>query len=173
MSANSLKTAQSGQSLSATKQGPKPGDFALGSAESRAAARAAVNQLTTKRGPQPGDITINLTFLTRERAREICRVLRALKENGESRGWDKIPPQPDSPRMWIKWPEGFDSDAAFKSDPPLTIEKVAEDDLSDIIRFYRDAFRKAKDDGVPLPPRLDPDLEWNGMAYVPAKNPRS
>jgi hypothetical protein len=155
--------------VTATRQGPKPADFPLGSIESRAAARAMVHRLAEKDGPQPGDITINLTFLTPERAREICRVLRALGEDGVNRGWDRIPPQPDSPRMWIKWPEGFDPDAAFESDPPLTMEEVTEDNLRDFLRFYHDAFRKAKDDGVPLPPRLDPDLVWNGMTYVSAK----
>ena len=169
MGANLLKTRQAGQSLCATKQGPRPGDFALGSAESRAAARATVHRLTEQGGPQPGDITINLTFLTLERAGEICRVLRALKEDGRSRGWDKVPPQPDSPRMWINWPDGFDPDAAFESDSPLTTDEVTEDNLQDILRFYHDAFRKAKDDGVPLPPRLDPDFTWNGMEYVPKK----
>ena len=75
-----------------------------------------------------------------------------------SRGWDSIPPEPDSPRMWFKWPEGFDPDAAFESDPPLTIDEVTEDNLRDVLRFYHDAFRKAKDEGVPLPPSLDPDF---------------
>jgi len=128
-----------------------------------------MERLEEQDGPQPGDIVVDLTFLTPERAGEICRVLRALKDDSVSMGWDKIPPQPDSPRMWIRWPEGFDPDAAFKSDPPLTIEEVTDDSLRDILGFYQDAFRKAKDDGVPLPPRLDPDLVWNGMTYVPAK----
>jgi hypothetical protein len=49
----------------------------------------------------------------------------------------------------------------------MAIDEVTEDSLTDIIRFYNDAYRKAKDDGVPLPPRLDPDLVWNGTTHVP------
>ncbi len=122
-----------------------------------------LQRLTDKDGPQPGDIWIDLTFLTQERATEICRVLRALAQ-------DSRPPEPDSPRMWLKWPEGFDPSPAFESDPPLTLDKVTDDNLRDVLRFYRDAYRKAKDDGVPLPPRLDPDLTWNGSEYVPKKS---
>jgi hypothetical protein len=164
-----LKTKEAQPVRAATHRRPSPADFPLGSAASRAAARAMLQQLAENDGPQPGDIWIDLTFLTLERATEICRVSRALREESVSRGWDRIPPQPDSPRMWIKWPEGFDPDAAFESDPPLTMKQVTDDDLRDVLRFYHDAFRKAKDDGVPLPPSLDPDLEWNGMSYVPAK----
>jgi hypothetical protein len=169
MPSKSLKTKQAQPPPTATRLGPSPADFSLGSVESRAAARAMLHQLAEKDGPQPGDIWIDLTFLTEERATDICRVLRALRENSARMGWDSIPPEPDSPRMWIKWPEGFDPDAAFTSDPPLTMDEVTDDNLHDVLRFYHDAFRKAKDDGVPLPPRLDPDFTWNGMEYVPKK----
>ncbi len=170
MLSKSLKTKQAQPPPTATHVRPSPADFPLGSVESRAAARAMLHQLAEKDGPQPGDIWIDLTFLTQERATEICRVFRALKEDSVSRGWDSISPEPDSPRMWIKWPEGFDPDAASESDPPLTMDEVTEDNLHDVLRFYDDAFRKAKDDGVPLPPRLDPDFTWNGMEYVPKKS---
>ena len=169
MRSNSLRTKQNKTDTPATVQGPKPGDFVLGSAESRAAARTIVQGLAKNDGPQPGDIWIDLTFLTPDRAGEICRVLQTLEEDGVSKGWDRIPPEPDSPRMWFKWPEGFDPDAAFKSDSPLTTDEVTDENLHDVLRFYHDAFRKAKDDGVPLPPRLDPDFTWNGMEYVPKK----
>jgi hypothetical protein len=170
LASKSLKNLGAGVAPTATGRGPKPADFPLGSMESRAAARAIVHRLAEKDGPQPGDIWIDLTFLTQERATEICRTLRALRENGVNRGWDSIPQEPDSPRMWFKWPEGFDPDAAFESDPPLTMDEVTDDNLHDVLRFYHDAFRKAKDDGVPLPPRLDPDFTWNGMEYVPKKS---
>lgn len=42
--ANSLKTKRNCQSLRATLSGPGPGDFPLGSAESRAAARAILQR---------------------------------------------------------------------------------------------------------------------------------
>jgi len=154
MASKSLKSRNLEVASTATSGGPKPADFPLGSMESRAAARAMVHPLSEKDGPQPGDIQIDLTFLTQERAREICRVLRALRENSVSSGWDSIPPEPDSPRMWLKFPEGFDPDAAFESDPPLTMDEVTDDNLNDLLRFYRDAFRKTRDNGVPLPAQV-------------------
>jgi hypothetical protein len=56
--------------------------------------------------------------------------------------------------MWLKFPEGFDPDAAFESDPPLTMDEVTDDNLNDLLRFYRDAFRKTRDNGVPLPAQV-------------------
>jgi hypothetical protein len=105
-----------------------------------------LHKLAEKHGPQPGDIWSDLTFLTPERATQICRTLRALKEQGP-----KAPEFPDaSPRMWLKWPEGFDPDAAFESDPPLTIDQVTDDDLQDFLRFCGEARRKVEQDGISI-----------------------
>jgi len=170
MRANLLKTNQQGQVQPATKRGPKPGDFALGSAESRAAARATVHQLTTKRGPQPGDIVVDLTFLGLERATEIWHLSNALKEDVRActgTYHDETSP----PRIWLKFPEGFDAGALPEN--KKTVRDFSDESLCDYLRVCKQGHREAKDAGHELPPDNDPDLVWDGTAYVPAKNPRS
>jgi hypothetical protein len=119
---NSLRTKQTGTNSPATAQGPKPGDFVLGSAESRAAARATVHRLAEKDGPQPGDIFIDLTFLTPKRAEEIYRLHCSVGESREALG--RIS---STPKMWLKFPEGFNPDSPPDSTPPLTLDNVPED----------------------------------------------
>jgi hypothetical protein len=152
MRSNLMKTKQSPSELPATAQGPKPGNYNLGSAESRAAARAIVYGLEKMDGPQPGDIRVDMTFLTLERATEIWRTLRAVREHSPG-----IPREPESRRIWIKWPVGFDPDAADR-EPPLAIEEVTDGNLTDVIRFHRDVFRRAKDNGHVLSPDVEDDL---------------
>ena len=164
MRSNSLKTKQRDLDSRATPQGPKPGDFVLGSAESRAAARVVVHRLAEKDGPQPGDIFIDLGFLGPKRAVEIYRVMCS---EGESTG--TLDRKPGYPKMWLKFPEGFDPNSLPESTPPLTFRNAPDDLLIDVIRCYNEAFRKAKQSGQTLPPELDPDLVWNGTAYVPKK----
>jgi hypothetical protein len=158
---NSLRTKQTDTDLPATAQGPKPGDFVLGSAESRATARAIVQRLTEKDGPQPGDIFIDLGFLAPKRVAEIYRVIRSFRES--SGVLDRIP---GNLKMWFKFPEGFSPDSIPDSTPPLTLDNAPDDLLEDLIRCFNEAFRKAKQSGQPLLPELDPDLVWNGLAYV-------
>jgi len=160
-----LKTKQHDTDPPATAQGPKPGDFVLGSAESRAAARAAVCRIAEKDGPQPGDIFIDLGFLTPKRAAEVYRVACSASESG--RALDRIP---GTPKMWLKFPEGCDPDSPDDGAAALTMENAPDDLLRDVIRCHDRAFRKAKQNGQSLPPELDPDLVWNGIAYVPAEN---
>jgi hypothetical protein len=164
MHSNSLRTKRTDTNSSATAKGPKPGDFVLGSAESRAAARAAVHRLAEKDGPQPGDIFIDLGFLGPKRAAEICRLTCSERE---SKGTpDRIP---GKPVVWIKRPEGFDPNSLPESTPPLTFRNAPDDLLIDAMECYNEGFRKAKQSGQTLPPELDPDLVWNGTAHVPKK----
>jgi hypothetical protein len=162
MPSKSLKNSGGKVASTATSGGPKPADFPLGSVESRAAARAMVHRLAEKDGPQPGDISIDLTFLTLQRAAEIYRLHCSVGESREAPG--RVP---GHPKMWLKFPKGFNPDSVPDSTPPLTFENAPDDLLKDVIRYHNEAFRKAKDSGQALPPELDPDLAWNGMAYVP------
>jgi hypothetical protein len=167
MRSNSLRTKQADIDAPATQQGPKPGDFVLGSAESRAAARAIVQWLAEKDGPQPGDIFIDLGFLAPKRAAEVYRLIHSAKASKASKGTpDRIPGEP---KMWLKFPEGFDPDSLPEGAPPLTWNNAPNDLLKDLIRCYNESFRKAKQNGQSLRPEFDPDLVWNGMAYVPKK----
>ena len=163
---NSLTTKQTGTNSPATARGPKPGDFVLGSAESRAAARARVRRLAEQDGPQPGDIFIDVDvgFLTRERAAEIYRVIHSPRESREA-----FNRTPGEPKTWFKFkfPAGFDPNSLPESTPPLTLDNAPEDLLTDLLRCYNEGLRKAKQSGQSLPPHLDPDLVWNGMVYVP------
>jgi hypothetical protein len=165
MHSNPLRTKQSNTNSPATAQGPKPGDFGLGSAASRAAARSIVQRLAEKDGPQPGDIIVDLGFLAPKRAAEVYRLIhsddRELKEP-----LDRIP---GKPVMWLKRPEGFDPNSLPESTPPLTFRNAPDDLLIDAMECYNEAFRKAKRNGQTLPPDLDPDLVWNGTTYVPKK----
>ena len=164
MHSNPLRTKQSNTNSPATAQGPKPGDFVLGSAESRAAARAAVHLLAEKDGPQPGDIFIDLGFLAPKRAAEIYCLIRS---DGESTGTlDRIP---GKPTIWIKPPGGFDPNSLPENTPSLTLRNAPDALLMDVMECYNEAFRKAKQSGQTLPPDLDPDLVWNGTAHVPKK----
>jgi hypothetical protein len=164
MHSNPLRTKQSNTNSPATAQGPKPGDFGLGSAASRAAARSIVQRLAEKDGPQPGDIFIDLGFLAPKRAAEIYRLIRC---DGESTGTlDRIP---GKPTIWIKPLEGFDPNSFPESTPPLNFRNAPDDLLIDVMECYDEAFRKAKRSGQTLPPELDPDLVWNGTTYVPKK----
>jgi hypothetical protein len=71
--------------------------------------------------------------------------------------------------MWLKRPEGFDPNSLPESTPPLTFRDAPDDLLIDVMRCHNEAFRKAKQSGQTLPPEFDPDLVWNGTAYVPKK----
>lgn len=164
MRSNLLKTNQPGIDSPATRQGPMPGNFVLGSAESRAAARAAVHRLTEKQSPQPGDIFVDLGSLGPKRAAEIYRVARNQRESTGTP--DRIPGRS---MMWLKLPKGLDPDSLPESTPPMTWHNAPVDLLKDFIRCCNEAFRNAKQSGQQLPPEFDPDLAWNGMAYVPGK----
>jgi hypothetical protein len=168
MRSNSLRTKQTDTNSTATAQGPKPGDFVLGSAESRAAARAIVQRPAEKDGPQPGDLVIDLGFLTPERAAKVYRVTFSVEKS------ERTPTGIlDDSEMWIKWPEGFNPASLPDSTPPLTLENIPDDLLEDAVECYQEGFRRAKQNGQRLPPELDPDLVWNGIAYVPAEKPVS
>jgi hypothetical protein len=164
MHPNSLRTKQADLDVPATRQGPKPGDFTLGSAESRAAARAVVHRLAEKDGPEPGDIFIDLDFLGPKRAVEVYRLMCSDRESTGT--LDRIP---GKPTMWLKRPEGFDPNSLPENTPPLTLRNAPDDLLIDVMKCYDEAFRKAKQSGQTLPPEFDPDLVWNGTAYVPKK----
>lgn len=135
--------------LPATVPGPKPGDFALGSVESRAAARAILHRLAENDGPQPEDIFIDLSFLTPQRVGEIWQLLRSLGPDSE-RG--RVPGEP---KIWLKWPEGFNPKLVQESTPPLTFQNASEDLVTDVLRVSNDAFRKAKQEGKKLPTFLN------------------
>ena len=80
---------------------PKPGDFRLGSAKSRAAARALIQE---RNRPAPSPFgTVNLSFLSVDRAREIYAKIRALPSG------DSI----DTEWFRVRWPDGF-----TPGDPP-------------------------------------------------------
>ena len=73
----------------------KPGDFALGSAKSRAAARALILERYRPIPPPWG--ALNLSFLTVESARELYAKVSALPK-GHLIGTAWFP---------IRWPDGF------------------------------------------------------------------
>lgn len=90
--------------LPATAPGLKPGDFALGSAESRAAARAKVQALEKLEGPQPGDI--HLDWSDRPQTPEEQAGLAALYSRASVAGKaDKR--IPGIPVFWITFPDWF------------------------------------------------------------------
>ena len=142
---NSLKPRLDDVDLPATARGPKPGDFPLGSVESRAAARAIVDQRAQSDGPQPGEVVVDLGFLATERAVEIYRLIRSIRE---LRRPDRIPGQP---MIWFKFtfPEGFDPDSVLENTPPLTFENASDDLLRDVIRCHNEALRQAEQKGPP------------------------
>jgi hypothetical protein len=74
---------------------PKPGDFPLSSAKSRAAARALIQERSRPTPPPWG--TLNLSFLTVEEARELYAKVRALP------GEHLI----GTPWFPVRWPDGF------------------------------------------------------------------
>jgi hypothetical protein len=162
VSFNSLRTKQPHVESPATRHGLKPGDFALGSAESRAAARAIIHRLAEKDGPQPGDVSIDLGLLPPGQLAEFYRLILSSETNETD---NRIPGRP---KMWFNFPEEFNPDS-LPDRTPLTMDMVTEELLNDILRCYRESFRRAKQGGVVLPPDLDPDLVWNGMTYVPAE----
>lgn len=112
MPSKPLKTQKPEDDSPATVSGPRPGDFALGSVESRAAARAILHQLTDR--PQPGDIFIDLSFLTPNRVREVLELVLSHRasEGMLGRQPERIQGQP---MMWLKRPEGFGLNAVPKS----------------------------------------------------------
>ena len=75
--------------------GPRPGDFPLSSAKSRAAARAVLQERYRPIPPPWG--TLNLSCLTVEGAQELYAKLCALP-NGHLIGTSRFP---------IRWPDGF------------------------------------------------------------------
>jgi hypothetical protein len=70
--------------------------------------------------------------------------------------------------IWIKPLVGFNPTLP-ENTPPLTFRNARDDLLIDVMKCYDDAFRNAKQSGQPVPPEFDPDLAWNGTAYVPKK----
>jgi hypothetical protein len=94
----SLKNMEDGSPTTATYLGPKPTDFPIGSVESRAAARAVVQQLARNDGPQPGDMSVDFSWVSLTRAEELWRLFT-------TRG-PELPDCP-GPKMWITFPEGF------------------------------------------------------------------
>ncbi len=81
--------------LRAPSAGPKPGDFPLGSAKSRAAARALIQERNRPIPPPWG--TLNLSFLTVEGARELYAKF------GARHGEHLI----GTPWFPVSWPDGF------------------------------------------------------------------
>lgn len=165
MFANSLKTKQASAGVPATDSGPKPGDFELGSVESRAAARAIVHRLSEKDGPQPGDIVCDFGFLTVERAAEIYRLLHS--EPGKT-------PVPGTTTTWIQFPfpKGFDPLSVPDGAPSLTLQNAPDDLLLDILDGYNRGVRRAKENGQSLPAGMGSRsrLEWDGVrSEKPAK----
>jgi hypothetical protein len=80
----------------ATDSALRPGDFALGSRESRAAARALLEQ--RKKPSRPPSCTIDLSFMSLERCQEIYAKVRSFQRGrGPNRG----------PYMLIRFPPGF------------------------------------------------------------------
>lgn len=108
MRPNSLKTKQADSDVPATRQSPKPGDFALGSAESRAAARAMLGK---PKSPRPGDVVVEIEepWLPILRASEIYRIP----------GWT-APDTAERPsfnldyKIFFKFPKGFDRPTSTK-----------------------------------------------------------
>lgn len=170
MHSNSLRTKQPDADSPATKRGPRPGDFALGGLQSRAAARAIIHRLAEDHGPKPGDIFLNLRFLTIQRTAEIYRALRSFR-NARGVSDEPSPRIPGLPKMWLQFPKGFDPNSIPENTPPLTIQNAPDDLLKDVLECGKRAFRKAKHAGKKLPSEFDPDLTWNGMACVPKQTP--
>jgi len=104
MSHNPLKTKEPDEPLAATKAGPRPADFPIGSVASRAAARAIVNRLADMDGPQPGvDVLLQLEETGwPERHREIIRVLE-----GQGRFTSKPERLPGVPLLLCALPADF------------------------------------------------------------------
>jgi hypothetical protein len=109
MRSNSLKTNQQGTDSPATQQGPKPGDFTLGSAESRAAARAMVGKPAS---PRPGDVVIEINepWLPIPRASEIYRI-----PGGTAAETSEQPKFNPSCKIFFKFPEAFDRSISTKA----------------------------------------------------------
>jgi hypothetical protein len=100
MTSNSMKTKLSGSGAHATLQGPA--DFALGSPESRAAARARVQQILDNNAPRKGDVLIQLEETGwPERHRKIVHVLA-----GRGRFEGEPERLPGIPLLWVALPAG-------------------------------------------------------------------
>lgn len=82
---------------------PRPGDFEVGSAESRAAARAVLQELAAKDGPQPGDV--HLDWSDRPHAPEERAGLETLYRVSIAGKKDKR--IPGIPVFWITLPSWF------------------------------------------------------------------
>ena len=123
------KNTQPDHVLTATHLGPKPADFPLGSVESRAAARAMVQQLA-KEVPQEGDILLDLDASPGSVA--IHRALGEPQSNTPAGGGKRIP---GVPLIWNRFPEGFDPDSVPESDPPATMDDIPLDVLLYIVRL--------------------------------------
>jgi hypothetical protein len=87
----------------ALSAGTKPGDFPLGSAKSRASARALIQERNQPTPPPWG--ALNLSCLTIEGARELSAKFVAL--HGEH--------IIGSPWLPVRWPDGFEP-----GDPPMS-----------------------------------------------------
>jgi len=91
-----IENQQRRHPIQATNSTPRPGDFPLGSARSRAAARALFEERVRPKGPP---IEVNLSFLSVEEAHKIYAKLVALPRERPIRN--------DGPYLRVRWPEGF------------------------------------------------------------------
>lgn len=103
MPSKPLKTQNPGGDLPATDPGLRPGDFGLGSAESRAVARAKVQALGKLEGPQPGDVHLDWSHYAHspEEQGRLATIYRLVT----SSKYDRIP---GIPVFWITLPDWFD-----------------------------------------------------------------
>ncbi len=93
---------------------PRAGDFPLGSAKSRAAARALIQERNRPTPPPWG--TSNLSFLSVDEAREPCAKFSAL--HGEH--------ILGTPWLPVRWPDGFKPDDPANASKTL-IEQIRAD----------------------------------------------
>ena len=106
--------------LPEARNSPRPGDFQIGSVESRAAARARLQAFEPDE-PRPGDVVVDLTVSLVPRAKEIFKVAAET-----SPGEGAPSPQPEG-KIWFKFPEGT---VPPKSAQPMS-EMALLDSLSD------------------------------------------
>ena len=114
MTPNSLKSKVPVRERAATLQRPRPADFPLGSIESRAAARAIVQELTEANDrPRDGDVVLDLSGASETRAHEIYTIIHE-KRKASNCEQDPIPRIPGIPKFWLKFPDGFNPDRFLK-----------------------------------------------------------
>jgi hypothetical protein len=93
-----IEKAKGRSPVPATDSTLRPGDFPLGSPQSRAAARALLEE--HKRPKYPPAFEVNLSFLSIEKCREIYAKLL------EEGGWQD-PVRDGRPYFTTRWPNGF------------------------------------------------------------------